>query len=130
MPFCPECSYEYSADTLVCPECGVGLVERLSGVVSSAATKPDDSWIGVCRLGSQLSSQMIRGLLDSNNIPSIIMPSAFQSLGRSAGWMAATGSKQSDSEIVMVPREFYEEAELLLSAVLGEDIEMLNAPKP
>jgi hypothetical protein len=72
---------------------------------------------------------MVRGLLDSNNIPSIVMSSAFQPLSRSVGWPAPSGGENADSEIVMVPREFHQEAELLLSAVLGEDFDMLDAPK-
>jgi hypothetical protein len=73
---------------------------------------------------------MVRGLLDSNNIPSIAMSSAFQPLGQPLGMVAEVGKRPTDSEIVMVPREFQEEAELLLSAVLGEDFEMLDNPEP
>ncbi len=130
MPFCPQCSYEYPGDALVCPECGVVLVDHLAKTISPAATKPDDSWIGICRVGGLMSSQMIRGLLDSNNIPSIEMSSAFQALDRSVNWPGPSENDAVDNEIVMVPREFHQEAELLLAAILGEDFEMLELPKP
>jgi len=38
--------------------------------------------------------------------------------------------KTVDTELVMVPREFKDEAELLLSAILGDDYEIQDEPRP
>ncbi len=126
MPFCPECAFEYSDDVMVCPECRVKLVKRLPTVGERAAMALDDSWVAVCHIGDELSTEMIRGLLDSNNIPSMVTTSIFQSPGNGAGWAAKGRPKNTDKRIVMVPREFKDEAELLLSAVLGDDFELMD----
>ncbi len=130
MPFCPQCAFEYGADVLVCPECNVTLVDRLPSAFGPAAMTPDDSWVGLCRIGYRLPGQTVRGLLDSNNIPSMVMSSAFQPSAGGVSRLAKQPAGAGESEIVMVPREFHEEAELLLSAVLGGEFEALDAPEP
>lgn len=127
MPFCPECAFEYDKSISVCPECKVGLVEQLPN--GAAAVSPDDSWIRVCQIGNDMTSQVVRGLLESNNIPSITMSASFQPLAGGIGWVAAPGSATGESHYLMVPREFRQEVELLLSAVLGDDFEAIDAPK-
>ncbi len=88
----------------------------MPGRASAAAVRPDDSWVGVCRLAGGDNSEIVKDALDSNNIPSIVMSSAYQALtGESAAVLpSACGN------IVMVPREFHEEAEIILEAVLGD----------
>lgn len=130
MPFCPECAFEYGSDILVCPECRVGLVNQLPTVGSPAAMQPDDSWVGVCRIGDTMTTRMICGLLDANNIPSMVTSSAFQPLLSGVGWVTNPKRKTVDKEVVMVPREFKDEAELLLSAILGDDYEVPDVPRP
>lgn len=126
MPFCPKCAFEYSDDTGLCPECGVQLVQKPPGMGGTAASSLDNSWVAVCRVHDGLSKEMIRDLLDSNNIPSMVTSSAFQPLGNGTGWMTARRSKNSSRDIVMVPREFRDEAELMLSAILGDDFELMD----
>ncbi|MEW5796733.1 MAG: hypothetical protein AB1772_10290 [Candidatus Zixiibacteriota bacterium] len=128
MPYCPECAFEYGRSILVCPECKISLVDQLPG--GAAAVSPDDSWIRICQIGSDLTSQVVRGLLETNNIPSIVMSSAFQPLANGVGWVAGGGNSTDGGHYLMVPREFRQEVELLLSAVLGDDFEALDAPKP
>ena len=126
MPFCPKCAFDYSEDFLLCPECGVQLVKKLPTEGDTAAKSLDNSWVAVCRLHDGLSKDMIRDLLNSNNIPSIVTSSAFQPLGSGVGWIARRQPQASDKEIVMVPREFKDEAELMLSAILGDDFEWMD----
>jgi len=126
VPFCPECAFEYSYDFILCPECGVKLVKKLPTVGGIAAMTLDNSWVAVCLIPDGLSKEMIHGLLDSNNIPSMVTSSAFQPLGNGAGWVARRQPQESDKEVVMVPREFREEAELMLSAVLGDDFKLMD----
>jgi len=126
VPFCPECSFEYSDDFILCPECGTKLVEKLPTEGRIAAMSLDNSWVAVCRVHDGLSKEMIRGLLDSNNIPSMVTSSVFQPLGNGAGWAARRKSQESDKEVVMVPREFKDEAELMLTAILGDDFKLMD----
>ena len=126
MPYCPECAFEYDSSMQICPECKVGLVDQMPG---AAAVSPDDSWIRVCQIDKDLTSQLVRGLLESNNIPSIVMSSAFQPLPNGIGWISGAKPSRGDRHYLMVPREFRQEVELLLSAVLGDDFEALDAPK-
>jgi hypothetical protein len=92
----------------------------------SAATRPDDSWVGVCRIAGALRSELAKGALDSNNIPSMLMPSAYSGMG---GRLVskAMPTLSSGGTIMMVPREFVHEAEIILEAVLGEDFVRLEA---
>ena len=126
MPFCPGCAFEYSEDFVLCPECGIKLVKKLPTAGETAAMTLDNSWVAVCRIHDGLTKEMIRDLLDSNNIPSMVTSSAFQPLGNGAGWLVRRRPQESDKEIVMIPREFREEAQLMLSAILGDDFELMD----
>jgi hypothetical protein len=126
MGFCPKCKYEYQPGVNVCPDCNEQLVSHLPVTTPSAAVQPDDSWVGVCRVAGGTRTGLAKGALDSNNIPSIVMSSQFTAMGGAKGLQAALGSAQGD--ILMVPREYVEEAELILEAILGEDFDRLDAP--
>ena len=126
MPFCSKCAFEYSEDIILCPECGLQLVSKLSTVGEVAASSLDNSWVAVCRLQDSMSKEMIGDLLNANNIPSMVTSSAFQPLRSDAGWVGRSKLQDSDREIVMVPREFRDEAELMLSAILGDDFELMD----
>lgn len=126
MPFCPKCAFEYSNDFVMCPECGVELVSQLTNAGETAASSLDNSWVAVCRIHEGLTGEMVRDLLNSNNIPSIVTSSVFQPLGNGTGWVARRRPQETDKDIVMVPREFRDEAELMLSAILGDDFELMS----
>lgn len=126
MPFCPECAFEYDRSMLICPECRVNLVDELPGK-AGAAVVPDDSWVRVCVIGDDVTSQIVRNLLDTNNIPSILMSTAFHPLGDGKGWMVGSKPGVRKGEYLMVPREFRQEVEMLISAVLGRDFEAIDA---
>ena len=121
MPFCPDCKYEYLPNVTVCPDCNKSLVPELPK--PSSATRPDDSWIGICRIHGGIKGELARGALDSNNIPSMVMSSSFGAIGTGD---AHLGKVLTPGEIVMVPREFREEATLILEAVLGEDFQAVE----
>jgi hypothetical protein len=125
VPFCPECAFEYDSSMLVCPECRVSLVEQLPNS-SGAAVSPDDSWVRVCVINDDLTSEMVRNLLDTNNIPSIIMSTAFQPIGDGKGWIVGSKPGIRKGDYLMVPREFRQDVEMLLSAVLGRDFETID----
>ena len=125
MGFCPKCRYEYNPEVSVCPDCNEPLVSHLPVESPTAAVRPDDSWVGVCRLTGNTRTGLAKGALDSNNIPSIVMSSQFTAYGE--GINAVNALSSSHGDILMVPREFQQEAELILEAILGEDFERPDA---
>ncbi len=119
MPICPKCKYEYRPGTTVCPDCGEKLVESLPPKM--VAQSPDDSWVSVCRVGSVVKSEMAKGALDSNNIPSIVMSSSFSAHGKGLDYVSGLALSEAGGNVIMVPREYRVEAELILQVVLGDD---------
>ena len=122
MPYCPNCKFEYHAGMLVCPDCDIPLVDRLIGSHAGAAIMPDDGWVGVCSLSSNAMSRLVKGALDSSNIPSVIAPAVFETLENDVQFTAGKiiGSV-GKTTTVLVPREFQEEACIILEAVLGDE---------
>lgn len=125
MPFCPKCRYEFNPDALLCPDCNQSLVDELP-VKTVTAEVPDDSWVVIGSVGNKMKSDMVKGSLDSNNIPSMVLSSSFS--GRN-GWSAVVSEMASSPKhgnVIMVPREFEMEASLVLESVLGEDFKQPN----
>lgn len=120
MSFCPKCRYEYKSGVMVCPDCNETLVDHLqpSAVV---AQHPDDSWVAVGTVQSTVKAELAKGSLDSSNIPSVILSSSFGAYGKLADYSSQPVLSNSEGNIILVPREYREEAELLLEGVLGDD---------
>ncbi|MCK4632859.1 MAG: hypothetical protein KAT79_06275 [candidate division Zixibacteria bacterium] len=121
MPFCPRCRYEYEAGALVCPDCSEALLSHLP-LRKTVAMQPDDSWVVIGRVPSGVSAEMAKGSLDSNNIPSVLLS---PSLTHFAGGLNVNTSLERTSaerNVIMVPREYREEAEIVLEAVLGDEL--------
>jgi len=118
--FCPKCRYEYQQGVKVCPDCQEPLVDKLPPASSSAVT-PDESWVAVGMVTSQVKSEMAQGALESSKIPSIVLSSTFQAYGRGQDWQQGLGLTPADGNVIMVPREYREKALLVLEAVLGDD---------
>ena len=121
MAFCPRCKFEYDASIMVCPECHEILREKIGGKTGSAAIKPDDSWVVVGGTISSSESDMARGSLESSNIPAMMLPPELTPLTVGSGTLSVYRPIGGEEDIIMVPREYHEEAVLLLKAVLGED---------
>ncbi len=121
MPYCANCKYEYRDGLTLCPDCNLPLVEQLPS--GSAATSPDQSWVAVCNIPNDLNSSLARGALESRNIPSIVMSSTFKAYGVEAAYTAQLLASPKATNVIMVPREFAEEATLVLEAVLGDDFQ-------
>ncbi|MCP4684654.1 MAG: hypothetical protein GY867_04310 [bacterium] len=127
MPFCPKCKYEYTAGIAVCSDCNEPLVDRLATPASTAAVSPDDSWVGVCTVSGSIKTGLAKGALDSNNIPSIVMSPKFHTQHGIGALVSGISPASARGDILMVPREFGDEALLILEAVLGDDFDRLDA---
>ncbi len=95
---------------------------------SSGAFKPDDSWVGICRIIGEMEQGLAKGALDTNNIPSMLISSAFTTLGGGSGVAMRAGfSGKTGGDVILVPREFREDAEVILEAILGDDFNKMDA---
>ncbi len=121
---CPKCKYEYRDGISTCPDCESELVAVLPQAPVAQAI--DGSWISVCAVPTVIKSELARGALDSNNIPSIIVSNAFGAAGHNVGFNASITPTMAEKNMLMVPREFRLDAVIILSAVLGEDFVEIN----
>jgi hypothetical protein len=84
-------------------------------VAGGSAYPPDNSWVKICGVPDGLKSEVALGALETSNIPSTLVSSAF---GRNNTVLPRA---HKDLNFILVPREFREEATIVLEAVLGED---------
>ncbi len=120
MLYCPRCEFVFGDNLAICPECNVALVEqKLPG--GSAAMIPDRSWVKVWGVRTNSRAEKAKSALDSHNIPSVILGSSFGGKEQSRPEYAALAAAPSDLTIIMVPREFREEAEWVLESAMGDD---------
>lgn len=76
MPFCPKCRYKYVNGILKCSDCGVDLVSALPPLET-----PQDAEIElteVWRAQGEVEAQLIRSLLESNDIESVLSGEALR----------------------------------------------------
>ncbi|UCE25300.1 MAG: hypothetical protein JSU74_04455 [Candidatus Zixiibacteriota bacterium] len=121
MSYCPECRYEYPPELETCPECGEPLVAKISESFAPAVS-PDDSWVLVGGVASETKAKVARGSLDSNNIPSVFMPAKLEAPDRKREISLDPALRGTGTDLILVPREFGDEARLLLQAVLGDEL--------
>ena len=120
MAFCPQCKYEYQPGIQICPDCGDLLIEGVPAA-GGAAFPPDDSWVKICGVSGGVKSEVAQGALETSNIPSTLISSAFGAFGRATAVNTGLPNVSKNLNFILVPREFREEAEIVLEAVLGED---------
>jgi hypothetical protein len=121
MPFCPRCKYEFDASVLVCPDCDRVLVDYPGDTRQSAAVRPDDSWVVVGDVDNAVDSRTAKGSLDSNNIPAMMLPADMTRIDATVQVVRKDNDDPEDQHMIMVPREYREEAVSILKAVLGDD---------
>jgi hypothetical protein len=131
MPFCPKCRYEYRPEISFCPDCNERLVTTLSDHKeneiegNSYEGGISEEWIPLAKLSSHMTAEMLVDLLHSKQIPAVIM-SGTGHLGP-IGQMAMTPFRiVSGAYIVMIPKEFIEDAGGEAAAMLGDDWETLK----
>ena len=92
-----------------------------------AAAVPDLSWVQICGVRSNHGAESAKGALDSNNIPSVIMSSKLSSTAKQKSENHFPGHGLNDISLILVPKEFREEAEMVVEAALGDDWITLDA---
>ena len=120
MAFCPKCKDEYQTGIQICPECGEMLIDNTPDA-GRAAFPPDDSWVKICGVSGGAKSEVALGALETSNTPSTLISSAFNAINRSVAINTKLTNYRKDLNFILVPKEFREEAEMVLEAVLGED---------
>lgn len=126
MAYCPKCEIEFEDDHRICPDCQIPLIERLPRAMGAAAV-PDLSWVQICGVRSNHGAESAKGALDSNNIPSVIMSSKLSSTAKQKSENHFPGHGLNDISLILVPKEFREEAEMVVEAALGDDWITLDA---
>jgi hypothetical protein len=120
MAYCPKCREEFESGLMICPDCGLALADQLPAGAGAAVT-PDTSWVVLGQVASEIKSEMAKGSLDSNNIPSMILSSSFNKRG-SGFDIRHTPHGRTEGNVIMVPREFRDDAWFILHSVLGDDL--------
>ena len=86
------------------------------------AVSPDDSWVLVGGVATETKAKVARGSLDSNNIPSVFLPSKLETGAKPREIEIDPVLKESGADLILVPKEFGDEARLVLQAVLGDGL--------
>jgi hypothetical protein len=122
MVFCPNCQSDIPAETMVCPDCRQMLVAKVD-VTKPVASAPDDSWVAVANIKGTKLAEKAKNALDANNIPSMIMPKTFsQPFNKPArGNNAFNASGYYQEKLLMVPREYKNEAKLIVKNTLKKE---------
>ncbi len=105
----------------MCPECGEALVQKISDSFAPAV-RPDDSWVLIGGVTGKGKAKVARGSLDSNNIPSVFMPSKLDQSAEKGVVDLDPILVDAGADLILVPKEFGDEARLLLQAILGDEL--------
>jgi hypothetical protein len=121
--YCPNCHSDHPKELLVCPDCNHELIEN-SGITQPVAEAPDESWVPVANLKGRRLAERAKTSLDSNNIPSMIVPHSFarpfNAPSNSDGAFEISGT--DNNKLIMVPQEYKEEAAMLIKNFLKKEL--------
>ncbi len=121
MPFCPKCRCEYKPGIRTCPDCNVELVASLPEEPDKNREEPQyDDWVAIVHLSAVQYAEMLVEALRDEEIPVV--------LHSKQGHFGVTGQMGPSSyrpiegavAILMVPREFVDQADRVGEAILGE----------
>ena len=123
MVFCPTCNSDFQADIVICPECNKGLIEQLEST-RPVAEAPDDSWVVVGKMSGTKALEQAKRIMDSNNIPSVMIPSSFAKPFNAPldDDRLIELSGIDDEKLMMVPRDFRIEAKLIMRNFLRQKL--------
>ena len=123
MVFCPNCNSDVQDDIIICPECSNELIEQLEST-RPVAEAPDDSWVVVGKLSGTRILEQAKRIMDSNNIPSVMIPATFAKPFNAPldDDRLAELSGFDDEKLMMVPRDFKIEAKLIMRSFLRQEM--------
>ena len=110
MPYCPHCRIELEPAKIVCPRCGTSPVDELAPLPEA---DPDIELVRVYRAQGEVEAQMIRGLLESDGIESMLHGEAV----RLTHGLTLDGLAVVD---IVVRREDSERASAIIAAMSDE----------
>ena len=123
MPYCPNCKYEYTDGTTVCPDCQQTL---LAGSPPPAVANPDDEIDSVTLLETYdpMGAQLLAGALEEADIPYQAKGLGLtDSIGGAIGAYVPQGSFSSPGPIVVrVNPEDYDRAKEIMESLQGDEI--------
>lgn len=130
MPFCLQCEFSFYTEQDSCPACGSSSLASIASVQTSAV-QPDDSWVVIGGVAGQTRLELAKETLDSNNIPSVMFQSA-RKRPKAPGPNGEAGDERINGlkNLIVVPKEFQEEAGMILQVVLGDEFHRTDLGDP
>ncbi|HDL02911.1 MAG TPA: hypothetical protein ENH25_02120 [candidate division Zixibacteria bacterium] len=110
MPYCPKCDEHFTGDLTSCPKCG------------HEFSRPEDEkegWVMVARINEKTAADYARETLVSYQIPAVVISESgfFGQVGLNLPSVTGKGIGKFQ---VHVPFELREEAENILTMILGD----------
>ncbi|MGE5329163.1 MAG: hypothetical protein ACM3KR_06640 [Deltaproteobacteria bacterium] len=110
MPFCPKCKCEFAEDVQICNDCGVELVAEVPTEAKEQIEQVQ--WQKVLNVASEEEASMIVELLKTSDIPAM-----------SHSYEVLTFIRNPQGVDILVPQNFYEQAEELLKVTLPSEMD-------
>ncbi|UCD16588.1 MAG: hypothetical protein JSV44_08995 [Candidatus Zixiibacteriota bacterium] len=116
MPYCPRCRETFSGDLSSCPRCDY----EFEGSEATPDGSEDGSpWVLIARINDATSANFAKETLQSYDIPAVLFSeSGF--FGQAGLNLPQAYGKQTGQFQVHVPRTYKEEAEDILTMILGD----------
>jgi hypothetical protein len=112
MVFCPECNKDWDIDKETCPICQGPLKEKKEDMTT-------EGWVILGYVEDKVHADFAKEVLDSSNIPvTVVSKSGF--LGQTGMILGGFYKPDVNNFHIMVPVQFVEEAEGILTATLGD----------
>ena len=124
MQYCPSCKLSYPDEVVVCPDCRMELVPQVAERRQAVAQPIDDSWRPVCAVRGTTQTDLAVEALDLDNIPSTVMSQAYSAFARLMSTPTGMTENTDDANIILVPKEFLEEAQMALDMLENDHIQL------
>nr|MBN2277128.1 hypothetical protein [candidate division Zixibacteria bacterium] len=116
MVYCPNCKENFPGDLTSCPKCNYDFNGHEAG--------KEDKWPAIGMISDRTSADYARETLLSYNVPCVVF-SGSGYLGNAGLSMPSFTGKVTAKYVVHVPAEHREEAENILTMILGDGWEKI-----